>query len=320
MKVAVFSPYALDSPKGNSVTAKRLEQLLATVGHSARAVDRIEAIGLPDALIALHAIHSLDASRHYKQQRPEGRLLIYLTGTDIYEVDRASLLDESLEMADALIVSQAASLESIPERHRPKAVLVPASVVRPKQSELPTESDAAGMAGTRFCFVGHLREVKNPFLVNRALAGLEDPVAVLAMGTELESGYTQRARAYEAADRRYRYLGNVPHAEAMAWMRAADFTLNTSFSEGGANAVAESIVLGTPVLASRIEGNVGMLGAEYMGYFEPGSAQSLEGLMRRVIRDQSFAEALRQQARELAQCFRPEAEIAALDALLSSGE
>ena len=42
--------------------------------------------------------------------------------------------------------------------------------------------------------------------------------------------------------------------------------------EGGAHVVIEAVRSGTPVLASRIDGNVGLLGADYRGYFAPGDA------------------------------------------------
>ena len=45
--------------------------------------------------------------------------------------------------------------------------------------------------------------------------------------------------------------------------------------EGGAHVVMEAIMSGTPVLASRIDGNVGMLGADYAGYFDCGDADQL---------------------------------------------
>jgi glycosyltransferase involved in cell wall biosynthesis len=45
--------------------------------------------------------------------------------------------------------------------------------------------------------------------------------------------------------------------------------------EGGAHVVMEAVMSGTPVLASRIDGNVGMLGADYAGYFDCGDASQL---------------------------------------------
>ena len=52
--------------------------------------------------------------------------------------------------------------------------------------------------------------------------------------------------------------------------------------EGGANVVSEAIVLGVPVLASNIPGNVGMLGADYPGYYTCGDAKALARLMGRA--------------------------------------
>jgi glycosyltransferase involved in cell wall biosynthesis len=49
--------------------------------------------------------------------------------------------------------------------------------------------------------------------------------------------------------------------------------------EGGAHVVMEAVCSGTPVLASRIAGNVGMLGAGYEGYFEHGDAAALAKLL-----------------------------------------
>jgi glycosyltransferase involved in cell wall biosynthesis len=42
--------------------------------------------------------------------------------------------------------------------------------------------------------------------------------------------------------------------------------------EGGANVVIEAVRSGVPVLASRIDGNVGLLGAGYDGFFPVGDA------------------------------------------------
>ena len=43
----------------------------------------------------------------------------------------------------------------------------------------------------------------------------------------------------------------------------------------------EAVRAGTPVIASRIDGNVGMLGADYAGYFNWNDAQQLAHLLRR---------------------------------------
>ena len=63
-----------------------------------------------------------------------------------------------------------------------------------------------------------------------------------------------------------------------------------------------------PVLASRIDGNVGLLGADYDGYFPVGDAEALAALMRRFCADEAFAAALRAQCAAREPLFRPAAE------------
>jgi glycosyltransferase involved in cell wall biosynthesis len=53
--------------------------------------------------------------------------------------------------------------------------------------------------------------------------------------------------------------------------------------EGGAHVLMEAICSGTPVLASRMSGNVGMLGANYAGYFEVGDAAGLANLLQQCL-------------------------------------
>ena len=57
--------------------------------------------------------------------------------------------------------------------------------------------------------------------------------------------------------------------------------------EGGAHVVMEAVRSGTPVLASRVAGNVGMLGADYAGYFEHGDAAALAALLERCREGQA---------------------------------
>lgn len=316
MEIAVFSPYSLTSPKGNTITTQRLVSLLGNLGCSAVAVDDSASVGTPDVLIALHATRSLSVSREYKSQRLDGQLWVYLTGTDVYAADQSSAdLAEALGMADVIMVSQSAIVQSLAEEFRDKCAVIPASVFLP---ELPQVIDSSSSDSTKFGFVGHLREVKNPFLMNRAMQLCDGDLTAVTMGAELEPGFQEQVEEWQQRDPRFRYLGNVPHAEALARLSQLDYSINSSFSEGGANAVAESIVLGIPVLASRIEGNLGLLGEEYVGYYEGDNARSLADLMARVMQDQSFARELRQQTEGLAEYFAPRREQEALAQLLQS--
>ncbi len=78
--------------------------------------------------------------------------------------------------------------------------------------------------------------------------------------------------------------------------------------EGGAQAVIEAIRSGTPVIASRIDGNVGLLGDDYPGYFPVGNVAACARLLQRAARDQSFYARLMQATSRRAARFAPDKE------------
>jgi glycosyltransferase involved in cell wall biosynthesis len=92
--------------------------------------------------------------------------------------------------------------------------------------------------------------------------------------------------------------------------------VHTSRMEGGAHVVMEAVLSGTPVLASRIPGNIGMLGEDYAGYFAPGNAQALADLLKRCRQDAGLLVQLQAQCALRAPLFAPEAEAAALHKLV----
>ena len=75
--------------------------------------------------------------------------------------------------------------------------------------------------------------------------------------------------------------------------------------EGGANVIVEAVTAGTPVVASRIPGNVGMLGRDYRGYFEPGDARGLARLLVRALEEPAFLRGLRVQCAGAGSSPRP---------------
>jgi glycosyltransferase involved in cell wall biosynthesis len=66
----------------------------------------------------------------------------------------------------------------------------------------------------------------------------------------------------------------------------------SSIMEGGANVVCEALANRVPVLASRIDGNIGMLGPRYPGYFGVGDERGLARLMLRMENDPAFYQRL----------------------------
>ncbi len=81
-----------------------------------------------------------------------------------------------------------------------------------------------------------------------------------------------------------------------------------SASEGGANVVSEAIACGVPVLSTRIDGSVGLLGEDYPGYFGVGDDSELAELLQRVETDAGFLGELRCRCDALAPLFTRKAE------------
>ena len=87
--------------------------------------------------------------------------------------------------------------------------------------------------------------------------------------------------------------------------------------QGGANAVSEALARGVPVLASRIPGNVGLLGGRYPGYFPTGNTHRLASLLRRAEGDSAFLDRLRAACTVRRPLFEPARERRAWRRLLS---
>ena len=104
----------------------------------------------------------------------------------------------------------------------------------------------------------------------------------------------------------------------MRWLARSHAMVISSRMEGGAHVVMEAVCSGTPVLASRIDGNVGMLGAEYAGYFDWDNAGQLVDLLRRCRHDSALYAQLQAQCAARAPLFSAEAERQALVQLVNS--
>ncbi len=127
----------------------------------------------------------------------------------------------------------------------------------------------------------------------------------------------ERARRAMARDPRYRWVGDLPRAEAQRLLAQSHVMVLSSRMEGGANVVSEAIVAGVPVLASQIPGNVGMLGARYPGYFPLGDTEALAYLLKRAATDAPFYRRLSNWCAALAPLFEPARERETWQSLLA---
>lgn len=315
--VVIVSPSLAAANNGNWQTARRWASLLRG-SHAVRITTR-----WPDGpgtqgdrvLLALHAARSADAVQAWSMQRGGASLGVVLTGTDLYgEFAGTPAVQRSLDLAGKLVVLQDEALSALPPSWRDKAHVICAS--GPARAALRKTARCL-----RAVAVGHLRDVKGPgtlFDAARRLAAHRD-IELRHIG-DAQGRWLDEARAAESAAPGYHWLGALPHAHACRWIQRAHVLVHPSLAEGGAHVVMEAVRSGTPVLASRIAGNVGMLGADYMGYFEPGDGAGLARLLLRCRTEQERADdpaatllgQLRAQCEARAPLFDPARERAAL--------
>jgi len=308
MRIALVTPAGPGTRNGNRHTALRWATFLQAAGHEVSI--STESIA-PDAdlMLALHARKSHASIKAFARKRP---LVVALTGTDVYrDIQESEEARESLELAHRLIVLQPEAAKELAPRARKKVKVVVQS------SDTGLRHDPAP-GKFRFCVIGHLREEKDPLRTAAALRLLQrGDVEVVHLGTALDPVLGKQARQAMRGDKRYRWLGGVTHERALRWLASSHAMVISSRMEGGANVVCEALRIGVPVLASRISGNVGLLGRGYSGYFPVEDEGALASLMARVASDRRFYENLKTQVKRLRGKVAPRAEAAALLAALS---
>jgi putative glycosyltransferase (TIGR04348 family) len=308
-RLFIVTPAGPGTRNGNRHTALRWAGLLRASGHRVRVA--LAWNGEPcDALIALHARRSADSiARFAATGKP---LVVVLTGTDLYrDLPDSAEARRSLELADRVIVLQEAALAELERATRRKTRVV-------YQSADPHVRRAPPADRFRLAVIGHLRAEKDPLRAVAAVSLLprETRLEIVHIGGALDASLGNEAEAWMAREPRYRWLGALPHGRALGWLARSHALVVSSVMEGGANVIAEAARIGTPVLASRVPGNVGMLGARYPGYYPLGDEAALAALIARARSDRVFYKKLEKQTRARRPLFAPSAERRALAAVV----
>jgi putative glycosyltransferase (TIGR04348 family) len=298
MRIALVTPARPGTRSGNRHTALRWAAFLRAAGH--RVSISTEWNGAPaDAMLALHARRSHASIKAFR-----GPVILALTGTDVYhDIHHSPEARESLELADRLIVLQPKAADEVPIKKKVHVVVQSSAT---KLRHRPVKGKV------RVCVIGHLRAVKDPLLTLRALQHVRQELEVIQLGELLEPALEPKT-----PDPRYRWLGSVPHARALKWLASSHAMVISSRMEGGANVVCEALRIGVPILASRVSGNVGLLGERYAGYFKVGDERDLARLIERAM-EKSFYARLKSQVARLRPTVAPRSEARALLASVAS--
>ncbi len=292
MKIALITPAAPGSRYGNRGTAVRWAGMLRELGHTVTV--QVDWDGAAtDLMLALHARRSHASIRNFAMCFPDQPLILTLTGTDLYrDIHTDATAQLSMQLATRMIVLQEMGLTELAPALRRKTLVVYQSARTIKRPP-PLKS----------CFEvvlsGHLRDEKDPFRLAAALAHLprDSRIRATHIGGAMSAEMAQEARRWMADEKRYRWIGEVTHGKALRLLARSRVMVISSRMEGGANVVSEALANKVPVIASRVSGNIGMLGKDYAGYYELENERSLARLLTRAETDRNYYQKLVSQCR-----------------------
>lgn len=306
--VVLVSPSLQDANNGNWHTARRWAQCLSGHAHTTllRQWPESSHTAGADALVALHARRSAPSIAAWARQCPGKPLIVILTGTDLYrDIHEDASARQSLALATHLVVLQEDGPQVLPSALRNKTRVI-------YQSARPLKAAVKPVRHFRAVTVGHLRDEKDPLTFMRAAAQVAAKTTILDgrmlfdhIGDALTPEFAQAAHAAEKTIPGYRWLEGLPGPQTRQHIKHAHVLVNSSRMEGGAQVIGQAIQSGTPVLASRISGNIGMLGADYAGYFPVGDDAALAVLLHRCATEPHFLARLEQQCRRRAPLLEP---------------
>ncbi len=252
-------------------------------------------------MVALHARRSSASIASYRELFPSRKLAVVLTGTDLYKDlpgDRDAIA--SLDIADRIVVLQDHARTILAPPWRAKSDVIFQSAPTVAHRKLAREP-------LHCVVVGHLRPEKDPLTLFAAIRALPTnlPIRVRHIGEALDAQLGHAAEQLAREEPRYRYSGGLARGLVRSAMASSHLLVHPSVVEGGANVVVEAITCGAGVVASRISGNIGMLGEDYPGYFEPRDAAGLAAVLERACREPGFRRSLVAHCRQRRPLFTP---------------
>ena len=305
MRIIQVTPFGQTSKSGNRTTANRWARIFRSLGHSVSTITDYDGRSA-DMMVAIHAWRSARAIERFKAFYPEKPLVVCLAGTDINEFihthPKPTL--RSMELADAMVC-----LHSLVKDITPISLQSKLHVIFQSAKPLPGPRRLSSR-NFKICVVSHLREIKDPMrtaLAARALPN-QSRIRVTHLGMAHDRRSAARAINEMKQNPRYVWKGEVPGWQVRQELKHSHLMVISSRAEGGANVVSEAVVAGVPIIASEIEGNIGLLGNTYGGYYPVGDTNALRDLMLKTEASREFVERLEAQCHALLPRFTIEQE------------
>ena len=305
MHIQLISPAKIDSRNGNRTTAVRWRNILQGLGHKVTVSQQYTGEDV-DLMLALHAWRSADAIQLFAEKYPTRPLLVALTGTDIYRFLHTHKQDtlKSIEYADRLVGLHAHITHSLPQQYHHKARIIYQST-ETKYIRKTRHNNVFDV-----CIAGHLRAEKDSLRPAYAVRSLpsHSRIQISHYGKAHTQQWEHNARLEMARNSRYRWYGEISQSLLQVKFSQADLLILPSRMEGGANIISEAIMAGLPIISSNIEGSIGLLGSEYLGYFEVENTKQIKQMLLRCESDTQFYKTLIQQCKSRRYLFNPSRE------------
>ena len=327
MRILIIAPVPRGSTRGNRITADRWQSLLRQLGHDVEIAEDYQPGNDVDCLIALHARHSHPSIVRFRQEKPAAPVIVCLTGTDLHvdfdPQNRRSndsqksanylAVEQSLDAADQIVFLEPEGQKKLNHRWQDKCHVI-------LQSAEPVHPDPPASDCFLVTVVGHLRPIKDPFRTAEAARLLPDDsrIRVLHIGKALSDAMRRQAETETRNNPRYQWIGPVTHGQALQKLAGSHLTVLSSINEGAPSVISEAVVNRVPVLASRIDASIGLLGPNYPGLFEVGDTQQLAELMLRAESNSDFLRKLEAAVEKLIPRFSKSRELDALNIVLNS--
>lgn len=190
-----------------------------------------------------------------------------------------------VERGRITVLSNAAILEGVPEE-RDKAALR-------RQLGLPTDVAMAGTAASLTPQKNHGATLR----VAARLAGGGFPVRFQIYGEGVMRAELEAQRKVLGVEAWVDMPGNK--RPLAPWLAALDVFVLPSTWEGEPLALLQALALGLPVVASRIEGNISILGEDHPGLFDCADEERYAERIRRVLEDKEWKEKILAKQSEL---------------------
>jgi len=314
MHIGIITPAAVKSLSGNRATAQRWADFLIQLGHKVTISVTWDKTPF-DILIALHAWRSADAVAQFKKNHPNNPIILALTGTDLYRfiLTHPEPTLASIQTADRLVVLHDLAYKVVPQEYRKKIHVI-------YQSALPLTHDIS--RSKRYfdiCVVGHLRDEKDSLRAAYAVRDLPNNsrIRIRHYGKAHNDEWVKMAEDEMKINDRYHWFGEVKQWQIREAYGKCHLMVLSSNMEGGANVISEATIAKLPVIASNIDGSIGLLGKTYPGYYPVQNTASLTEVLLKAETDAEFVQTLSQHMDSQLSRYHPDQEKQSWHELLS---